>query len=166
MFSVVCFVCCCAPLACAFARVQYMFMYMISLLLSGMNGTPKRNNACSTINPFGLSARHILWVTNTFNKINRKWPRSMSDWDFLLTHIVVWDRVSRVRVFLCFAREYDVGHFRVSDKCAVCFALFTVVVYSLIGYLTVLFGLPSVYVLLELVLVSELCVFLVIVLYI
>ena len=48
-----------------------------------------------------------------------------------------------------------------SDKCAVCFALLAVVVYSLIGYITVLFGLPSVHVLLELVLVSELCVFLV-----
>ena len=65
--------------------------------------------------------------------------------------------------FLCCAREYDVGHFSVSDKCAVCFALFAVVVYSLIGYITVLFDLPScsVHVLLELVLVSELCVFLV-----
>ena len=44
-----------------------------------------------------------------------------------------------------------------------CFALFAVVVYSLIGYITVLFDLPScsVHVLLELVLVSELCVFLV-----
>ena len=65
--------------------------------------------------------------------------------------------------FLCCAREYDVGHFRVCDKCAECCALFAVVVYSLIGYITVLFGLPSCsgHVLLELVLVSELCVFLV-----
>ena len=71
-------------------------------------------------------------------------------------------RVLEVCILLCCAREYDVGHFSVSDKCAVCFALFAVVVYSLIGYITLLFDLPScIHVLLELVLVSELCVFLV-----